>query len=182
LASTSARARTAGFSTLEALVALLLIALIGALVSQAVSGSTRGARGARARATAAVRLLQLDAALRRAVGSVGIPYWMGPVEPRAGGAAIILPFVGGEEKRTLKVEALDGSIVLTVVDEAAPADAPPAQPPLRLGPFAEARVEPILEGGSTWGVLATVRVDGQIEPVELRARIGSRPLPEGGGR
>ncbi len=171
---------TGGFSTLEVLVALVLIALIGLVAVEALAGGRRAGSAIAARITASMRLLQLDAALRSAVGQVRVPYWAGPVEaqPEPGGAS--LRFRDGEETRSLRLRAEGGWITLEQVDAAAGAAAP--QPQLRLGPFARASVEPAFEDGQLWGVKATVRVREGDEPVEVRARVGSRPLSGGDAR
>ena len=131
--------RDAGFSTLEALLALALTAMIGLAAVEAVSGGRRAAAASRARASDSVKLLRLDAALRRAVGEVRVPYWMGRVE--------------AERFALGMLRELDGAV-------------------------AKVAVEPVYDGGDIWGVKAAVQVRGVA--VELRARIGSRPLPQGG--
>jgi hypothetical protein len=118
-----------------------------------------------------VRLLQLDAALRGAVGAVDVPYWMGPVQAAELGDGLRLPYVGGEEGRTLRVRASGGWVLIDTE----------AATPLRFGPFAEAAVAAVYQERALWGVEVTVRLRRGMEPVGLRARVGSRaPAGEGG--
>ena len=179
---------TDGFSTLEVLVALVLIALIGLIAVEALAGGRRAGTAIGARITASTRLLQLDAALRSAVGQVRVPYWAGPVEAQPEPGGLSLRFRDGEETRSLRLRAEGGWITLDTVDTAAgpaaqpqaqPQASPPIPPPqVRLGPFGEASVEALFDAGQLWGVKATVRVREGDEPVEVRARIGSRPLSD----
>ncbi len=153
------------------MVALLLLALVGLVAVEAAAGGRRASGAVSARAAAAVRLLQADAALRRAVGGIRIPYWVGHVEAGAADGGFILPYRGGEESRSLRIVVSDGWIVLdTASDDTAVR---------RLGPFAQASVEPVFDDGQLWGVRAIVRVFERSDPVELRARIGSRAVPAG---
>ncbi len=165
---------SAGFSTLDALVALLVIALVGLVAVQATSGGLRASRAGSARGAAAVRLLQLDAALRRAVGAVDVPFWAGTVEAVESAEGLLLPYSGGEATRSLRIRAADGWIVLDTID--AKAGEEKAASAVRLGPFAEVAAAPVYEEQQLWGVRATVRLREGTEAVELRARIGSRPL------
>jgi hypothetical protein len=167
-----ARGRAAGgFSTIEAMVALLLLSLVGLVAVEAVAGGRRASGASSARAAAAVRLLQADTALRRAVGAIRIPYWVGHVEAGAVEGGFSLPYRGGEESRSLRIVVSDGWIVLDTESDDTPAR--------RLGPFAQASVEPVFEDGQLWGAKAIVQVFERSEPVELRARIGSRAVPAG---
>ncbi len=176
---TSPESTTAGFSTIEALVALLLVALVGLVAVQATAGGLRAAGAGRARAAESVRLLQLDSALRRAVGAVVVPCWAAGVEPADSAAGLSLPCSGGEAGRTLRIRVTDGWVELDTLDAEAAGEAAPA--PVRVGPFSEAAVAPLFEEEQLWGVQVTVRMrDG--DAVELRARIGSRPLLPGDGR
>lgn len=165
---------SAGFSTLDALVALLVIALVGLAAVQAVSGGLAASAGGRARGAAAVRLLQLDAALRRAVGAIDVPFWAGAVEADETADGLRLPYSGGEAARSLRIRASGGWIVLDTIDAEAGEEA--ASPAVRLGPFAEVSVAPLYEEQQLWGVGAAVRLREGMDAVELRARIGSRPL------
>jgi type II secretory pathway pseudopilin PulG len=167
------RARLAGgFSTIEAMVALLLLSLVGLIAVEAVSGGRRASGAGSARAAAAVRLLQADTALRRAVGEIRVPYWVGHVEAAAVEGGFSLPYRDGEEARSLRVAASAGWIVLDAEGDGTAVR--------RLGPFAEASVEPVFDDGRLWGVKAIVRAYEGGDPVELRARIGSRAVPSGG--
>ena len=167
----SRRSTSAGFSTLEALVALLLVAVVGLVAVQAVTGGMKAWRAGRARAADSVLLLQLDSALRRAVGAVVVPYWVGQRRGRRSrprGSASLT----AEAKR----RAPCASAPPTAGSSSKPWTAKPASRPVRVGPFAEAAVAPLFEEQRLWGVLATVRLREGMDAVALRARIGSRPL------
>jgi len=172
--------RGAGFSTPEALVALLLVALIGLVCVEAAGGGRKAASSGSARAAAAVRLLQVDAALRRAVREIRVPYWMGRAEARASAQGLDLRFSGGEEARVLRIQAAAGWVSLETTD-AEPGDGA-ASPGRRFGPFARASAEPVFEDGELWGVKATLLLREGDMPVELKARVGSRALPSGDPR
>jgi len=161
-----------GFTFVEILVSLLLVSVLGLVIW---SGLARGENLVRRtfRGTAdAVRILQLDTALRKAAGRVVVPYWEAGPEVETAGDSVRVSWLDGQARRYLSLERRGGLLAVGFSTE---------EPEGLFGPFDEIALG-LMTGpdGTTRGIRVAV-VGGAAGgwgggTVELQARFGGQPL------
>ena len=161
---------TAGFTLLETLVTLMLVSLLALVLSAGVIGSQRLIDTAIGTAASTIKILQLDRYLRRTVGRIVVPYWVGPVKLDTAANALELPYLDGEPELILVLEPRKRGIVVKT----------PEDPDGRgFGPCGEVAAEPIMRDGTLVGVRVEIEGGRSRRIVTIDAAIGSNPLPEG---
>ena len=164
-----------GFTFVEILVSLLLVSLLGLVIW---SGLARGENLVRrtSRGTAdAVRILQLDTALRKAAGRVRVPYWETGPQVEAGEDFLRVSWLDGQAQLYLSLGRRDGLLAVGFSTE---------EPEGLFGPFDEITLG-LMTGpdGAARGIRVAVAggaagVSGG-RPIELQARFGGQPLRAG---
>ena len=164
-----------GFTFVEILVSLLLVSVLGLVIW---SGLDRGENLVRRtfRGTAdAVRILQLDTALRKAAGRVRVPYWETGPEVEAAEYSLRVSWLDGQALQYLSLERRGGLLAVGFSTE---------EPEGLFGPFDEIALG-LMTGpdGTASGILVAV-VGGAAGisgggPIELQARFGGQPLRTG---
>jgi type II secretory pathway pseudopilin PulG len=103
----------AGFSFLEVLVALLLAATLGLVLWSGLGGAQGLLRQTVRRTSLAVKILQLDTALRQGLERVRVPFWLEPASAvRQEGGRIDISYLDGDPEKTLTLRLRDGRLSL----------------------------------------------------------------------
>jgi len=92
-----------GFSTIEALVAITLIAVAGALMFWVSAVSIRSLSASKASITLAADALSIDSALRSFTGRVRIPWWERQVRVSTEGPLATVPWLDGQRDTELTI-------------------------------------------------------------------------------
>ncbi len=163
---TAPKSPEAGFSFVEVLVALLLASALGLVLWSGLAGAQGLVRKTIQRASQSVKILQLDTALRQAVGRVRVPFWL---EPEAAisqkGGLLAISYLDGDPKSSLTFEMLDGRIQIGRSGGATSS----------FGPFPGAGLKLFRdEAGLPRGVELSIDRGG--ETTVILARFGSNPL------
>ena len=159
-----------GFTLLETLVTLVLVSLLVLVLSTGVIGSQRLTADATGAAASTTRLLQLDRYLRKTVGRIVIPYWVGPVSLDALAGPLQLPYLDGERELILVLETRERGLVVRT----------PEDPEGRwFGPFAAVTAETVVTDGRLAGVRVLVDIGQGPRTTTIEAAIGSNPMREG---
>lgn len=161
--------REAGTTTIEALVAIAIVSLMGAVLLSGAGGGIRAARRAVEAASHASTLLRADDSLRAACSRVLVPYFERAPFIGGSGASIQISWYGGKKDALLRVFGEDGALVVSV---------PGAS--FRLPSVTDVAAEPFAPSkGSPRAVRFTYTV-GNREYVTI-APLGAWPLPKEGG-
>jgi hypothetical protein len=166
LSPTAPKSPEAGFSFVEILVTLLLASALGLVLWSGMAGAQGLVRKTIQRASFSVKVLQLDTALRQAVGRVRVPFWQEP-EPvvRQEGNRLDIAFLDGYAQNSLTLELRDGRLRIEESGGAASS----------FGPFPGAGLKLFRdEAGRPQGV--EVSIDRGGETTLILARFGSDPL------
>lgn len=106
------KAREAGFSTMEAIVSIALIAIAGTLMLWVSAVSIRSLGATKDRVTLAADVLAVDSSLRSAVGRVRIPWWERRVRVTDEGSRASVPWLDGNPEGVLTIAEDNGRLVI----------------------------------------------------------------------
>jgi type II secretory pathway pseudopilin PulG len=156
----------AGFSFVEILVTLLLLSALGLVLLSGLVGAQGLLRKTIQRTAFAVKILQVDTALRQAMGRVRVPFWLAPESAVSQeGSLLAISFLDGDPQQRLTLELRDGRIRIAQSGGAWNS----------FGPFPGAGLKLFRdEAGRPQGV--EVSIDRGGETTRILARFGCNPL------
>jgi prepilin-type N-terminal cleavage/methylation domain-containing protein len=175
---------SSGFTFLEVLVTLFLVALLAAILAAGLRGVQNVVSRITTSASGSARLVQLDQALRTYAAAVRIPFWERNSLITQDQGILRIPFLDGEEsrmlvldRRTTQDERIGERTTLLISTE--PADFGPTRARLVFGPFRSIEIAVRRDDhGMPWGLdVAVMPEDGSPgNPVDIVARFGSIPF------
>lgn len=173
-----------GFTFLEVLVTLFLLAVLAAVLAAGIRGAQTVIGRVTTSASGSIALAQLDQALRQHASAVRIPFWVRDIDVSEEQGTLRIPFLHGEEeymllldRRTYRDARIGERTRLLIGSE--PPHAGLSQPVLSFGPFRTVGIAVQRDAqGVPWGLKLTVLPeDGSPgTPIEMVARFGGTPF------
>lgn len=102
----------AGFTTVEAIVAIAIIAAAGAMLAMASSVAFRTLIKTHDGVITSADCLSTDAAIRAAVGRVRIPWWESRAKAELSAEGVTIPWLDGIKENTITLSVVDGHLVI----------------------------------------------------------------------
>jgi type II secretory pathway pseudopilin PulG len=156
----------AGSTTIEVLVALIILSIAGAALIAGSRSGISAAAGAQRAAVSSISILRLDDAVRRAALRVRIPYWDRSVKIVDEGQTLAIPWFDGDPAMTLSLGMVADTIVLETGGEKS-----------SFTGIKNAKQEFIRdEAGSVKGIDLRYEIDGR--ELHVLASFGAFALPE----
>lgn len=104
--------RNSGISTVEALVAVAIIAIAGGALLAGSTGAMRALARAKNTAKTSITILKIDALLRKNIGMVRIPYWERDAVIKTDGISAELPWFDGKPESVLRLYVVDNTFMI----------------------------------------------------------------------
>lgn len=109
--------REDGATTLEALVAVLILGIVSAAAVAAALSGLRAYRAAGPAASASVRALAFDDGLRKAAGRIRIPWWDRSARGESLAPGLKMGYLEGAKDAFVSIVPTEGGIVITEGEE-----------------------------------------------------------------
>ncbi len=163
--------RQAGFTTLETLVSIALVAIAGAIIAAVSTLSIAAIHKSNQSIRNTSSLIMADGLIRGAASRVRIPYWVKAGAVEAAGDSIAIHWLDGVREATLSVGTADGKLL---IEESGAETSTRKEIGRNL---ADIDFEAIQEGNTTpSGIRIRFKAGGSQR--ELVAAFGSSPLAE----
>ncbi len=104
-----------GISTIEALVAIAILAIAGVALLGGASGAMAALVKAKNTARITSSLLRTDSLLREKIGNIRIPFWEQKTEITVPGESAEIPWYDGKKDHLLKLYIKEGTFIIETV-------------------------------------------------------------------